>query len=157
MPIYEYYCESCDGVFEALRPMREASYPWPCPQCSREAQRIMPTSFNAFTFRDGYPRRIPDRGTYWHLGQEVKTLNTGGVPANEHPELYKPPRPPRKAKGELKAEAERQALAEKEEEHKKKEEYRSPPPGLKGQRKYDLELVGDWKQQQKREETKKSV
>jgi hypothetical protein len=50
----------------------------------------MPTSFTAFSFRDGYPRQLPDRGTYWHLGTEVKQMNTGGVPAFEHPELYKP-------------------------------------------------------------------
>jgi putative FmdB family regulatory protein len=95
MPLYEYYCESCNGVFEMLRSMRESSEPSPCPLCDRDSQRIMPTSFAAFTFRDGMPRRIPDRGTYWHLdGREVKTMNTGGVPMNEHPELYKPdPRP----------------------------------------------------------------
>ena len=51
--------------------MREASLPMPCPECNRDAARIM-SSFNAFVFRDGYPRRIPDKGTYWHLGQEVK-------------------------------------------------------------------------------------
>jgi len=90
MPLYEYYCQHCEGVFEQLRLMREASEPYPCPVCDREAPRIMPTSFSAFTFRDGYPRRIPDRGTYWHLDKEVKTMNTGGVPPNEHPELYKP-------------------------------------------------------------------
>jgi hypothetical protein len=50
----------------------------------------MPTSFTAFSFRDGLPRQLPDRGTYWHLGKEVKQMNTGGVPAFEHPELYKP-------------------------------------------------------------------
>jgi putative FmdB family regulatory protein len=95
MPLYEYYCESCDGVFETLRSMREASEPSSCPLCDHDSQRIMPTSFSAFTFRDGMPRRIPDRGTYWHHdGREVKHMNTGGVPANEHPELYKPdPKP----------------------------------------------------------------
>jgi hypothetical protein len=60
----------------------------------------MPTSFSAFTFRDGYPRRIPDRGTYWHLDKEVKTMNTGGVPANEHPELYRPKPKPTLSKGD---------------------------------------------------------
>jgi hypothetical protein len=49
----------------------------------------MPTSFTAFSFRDGYPRQLPDRGTFWHLGKEVKQMNTGGVPAFEHPDLYK--------------------------------------------------------------------
>ena len=90
MPLYEYYCNHCDGVFETLRSIREAAEPSPCPVCDRDGMRIMPTAFAAFTFRDGMARRIPDRGTYWHFDKEVKTMNTGGVPANEHPELYKP-------------------------------------------------------------------
>jgi putative FmdB family regulatory protein len=95
MPLYEYYCEHCNGVFELLRTMRESGEAASCPLCDGDSQRIMPTSFAAFTFRDGMPRRIPDRGTYWHLdGREVKHMNTGGVPMNEHPELYKPdPKP----------------------------------------------------------------
>jgi putative FmdB family regulatory protein len=104
MPLYEYYCESCNGVFEALRSMREASEPSNCPLCDRDSQRIMPTSFAAFTFRDGMPRRIPDRGTYWHHdGREVKTMNTGGVPMNEHPELYKPDPTPRPSAADIDA------------------------------------------------------
>lgn len=94
MPLYEYYCESCDGVFETLRSMREAGEPSPCPVCDRDGQRIMPTSFAAFTFRDGMPRRIPDRGTYWHLGKEVRKPITGGGTGYEHPEINKPkPKP----------------------------------------------------------------
>jgi putative FmdB family regulatory protein len=95
MPLYEYYCSSCDGVFEELRSMREASEPQPCPLCDHDSQRIMPTTFSAFTFRDGMPRRIPDDFKYWHHdGRKTKTMNKGGVPMNEHSELYKPP--PRK-------------------------------------------------------------
>jgi putative FmdB family regulatory protein len=101
MPLYEYYCQHCDGVFELLRSIREASEPGSCPLCDRDSQRIMPTSFSAFTFRDGMPRRIPDRGTYWHYNKEVKTMNTGGVPNGEHPELYKPPPRPVRSRGDL--------------------------------------------------------
>ena len=121
MPLYEYYCEPCDGMFEALRPIREASEPVPCPVCHRDAKRMMPTSFAAFTFRDGYPRRIPDKGTYWHLGKEVKSLVTGPVRPNEHPEINKPEPPPKKTKGEAadeqeakRLEREAKALEEKE-------------------------------------------
>jgi putative FmdB family regulatory protein len=89
MPLYEYYCANCDGIFEALRSVREASVPVPCPLCDRDSKRIMPTSFTAFTVREGLPRQLPDRGTYWHLGKEVKQMNRGGVPAFEHPETYK--------------------------------------------------------------------
>jgi len=33
MPLYEYFCEPCNGIFEELRPIREASDPVPCPEC----------------------------------------------------------------------------------------------------------------------------
>ena len=114
MPLYEYYCEQCDGIFEALRPMREAADPVPCPLCDRDGRRIMPTSFMAFTFRDGYPRRIPDKGTYWHLGKEVKQPVRGAFRPNEHPEINKPRPPPRKTKAELEVEKEKRQLKQKE-------------------------------------------
>jgi len=114
MPVYEFYCESCDGIFEALRPMREAADPVPCPLCDRDGQRIMPTSFMAFTFRDGYPRRIPDKGTYWHLGKEVKAPAKGPVRMNEHPEINKPPPPRRKTKAEREEAKEKKILQRKE-------------------------------------------
>jgi len=100
MPLYEYYCEPCHGIFEELRPMREATDPVPCPECFKDAQRIMPTSFAAFTFREGYPRRIPDDGKYYHLGTKVSKPVFGGRP-NEHPEVNKPTPKPRKLKGEI--------------------------------------------------------
>ncbi|MCA9823106.1 MAG: zinc ribbon domain-containing protein [Dehalococcoidia bacterium] len=89
MPLYEYFCEPCNGIFEELRPIREATVPVPCPECFKDASRIMPTSFAAFTFRDGYPRRIPDDGKFYHLGKKVSRLVTSGQP-NEHPEVNKP-------------------------------------------------------------------
>jgi putative FmdB family regulatory protein len=114
MPLYEYYCKHCDGIFESLRSIREASEPSPCPVCDRDGMRIMPTSFAAFTFRDGYPRKLPDRGTYWHLGKEVKKRMTGGVKPFQHPEINKPTPPRRKSKGELQVEKERNADRMKE-------------------------------------------
>ncbi|HEY4669806.1 MAG TPA: zinc ribbon domain-containing protein [Tepidiformaceae bacterium] len=89
MPLYEYFCETCNGIFEELRPMRESQEPVPCPQCYKDSPRIMPTSFSAFTFRDGYPRRIPDDGKFYHLGQKVSKPVTRARP-NEHPEINKP-------------------------------------------------------------------
>lgn len=100
MPLYEYFCQPCNGIFEELRPMREATEPVPCPQCYKDAARIMPTSFSAFTFRDGYPRRIPDDGKFYHLGHKVSSLITGGAP-NEHPEVNKPEPKKRKSKAEM--------------------------------------------------------
>ena len=75
----------------------------------------MPTSFSAFTMREGYPRAIPDRGTYYHLGKEVKSPVTGGVRMNEHPEIDKPKPKRRKSKGELEILADKQQIVAKEE------------------------------------------
>lgn len=65
MPMYEYFCGDCNGVFELLRPVREASNAQPCPVCDNDARRLMPTDFAAFVVREGLPRRIPDTGKYW--------------------------------------------------------------------------------------------
>ena len=99
MPLYEYFCEPCNGIFEELRPIREASDPVPCPQCYKDAKRIMPTSFAAFTFREGYPRRIPDDGSYYHLGKKGSKLVKSARP-NEHPEINKPEPKRKRSKGE---------------------------------------------------------
>ena len=112
MPLYEYYCEPCNGIFEAIRQMREAALPVPCPVCSRDGERIM-SSFNAFTFRDGYPRRIPDKGTYWHLGKEVKS-RAKRMKGWEHPELAKPKPVSRPARGEAIAQREQRVLQRKD-------------------------------------------
>jgi putative FmdB family regulatory protein len=114
MPIYEYFCEHCNGIFEELRSMRESSEPAPCPVCDREAPRIMPTSFAAFTFRDGIARRIPDRGTYWHLGKEVQKPITGTGVAWEHPEINKPNPPRTMSKGESEDVAEHERLKDRQ-------------------------------------------
>jgi putative FmdB family regulatory protein len=59
MPLYEYYCEKCDKVFEALRLLRESDATNPCPECGHDAERIMPTSFSAMSWAKGYPQRVP--------------------------------------------------------------------------------------------------
>src|SRR3989304_3600172 len=59
MPLYEYYCEKCERVFEALRPLSESDVAVPCPDCGRDADRIMPTSFSAMSWDKGYPQRVP--------------------------------------------------------------------------------------------------
>ena len=72
MPLYEYYCAEDNGIFELLRPVREASDPQPCPVCDGESKRIMPTDFAAFIVRDGMPRRIPDQGLFWGVEGQLK-------------------------------------------------------------------------------------
>ena len=88
MPLYEYLCEECEGIFEAVRPMKQADEAEPCPVCDTEGQRLMPSTFQAFIMRGGYPRRIPDRGTFWHLGKEVSYLPKQSEPG-EHPQIQK--------------------------------------------------------------------
>lgn len=61
----------------------------------------MPTSFAAFTLRDGYPRRIPDKGTFWHLGREVSKPVTGPARPYEHPELTTAEPPPTRSRGQV--------------------------------------------------------
>lgn len=65
MPVYEYFCGDCEGVFELLRPAREASNTQPCPVCDTDSRRLMPTEFAAYIYRQGLPRRIPDTGKFW--------------------------------------------------------------------------------------------
>ncbi len=132
MPLYEYYCGSCDGVFESLRSMREASEPAPCPLCDRDGERIMPTSFSAFTFREGMTRRIPDTGNYWHYNQQVKTKNTGGVPAGEHPETYKRPPASTKSKGDLEVEKDIDFYKRRHATRMKDSDFRKPVLGPDG-------------------------
>lgn len=93
MPLYEYYCNDCNGVFELLRPTRQAGDDQPCPECDADAKRIISREFAAFIFRDGLPRRLPDRGTFWHLGKEVARPITGPTSGLNHPDLIKK-RPP---------------------------------------------------------------
>ncbi len=114
MPLYEYYCKRCDGVFEAMGVISAASAPAPCPVCTRKAGRIPPTSFAAFTMREGYPRAIPDRGTYWHLEKEVKQPLRGSFRPNEHPELTRPEPRRRKSRGEVQIERDKRQAAAKE-------------------------------------------
>ena len=121
MPVYEYYCKRCDGVFEAIRPISQASEAQPCPVCAKKAERMMPTSFSAFTMREGYPRAIPDRGTYYHLGKEVKKPITGPTRMNEHPEINKPRPKPKKSKGDISALNDRRAAQAKEERRMRKD------------------------------------
>ncbi len=92
MPLYEYYCEDCDGVFELIRPVRESSDPQPCPVCDGDGQRLMPTQVHAFTMRGGMPRRIPDKGLYWSpKGQTTRPMTTND-PRKMEPYLVTEPR-----------------------------------------------------------------
>ncbi len=121
MPVYEYLCKRCDGVFEAILPIARAAERAPCPVCAKKGHRLPPSSFSAFTMREGYPRAIPDRGTYWHLEKEVKRPVTGAVRMNEHPEINQPEPKRRKTKGEQAISTERKRLEAKEKARARKD------------------------------------
>jgi putative FmdB family regulatory protein len=59
MPIYEYYCEKDDSVFEALRSIAVSERPAKCSKCGREAFRIMPTTFASMMRNKGLKERVP--------------------------------------------------------------------------------------------------
>jgi putative FmdB family regulatory protein len=59
MPLYEYYCDNCDKLFEALRSVQASDQPAKCPACGFDADRIMPTSFASMVRKDGWKQRAP--------------------------------------------------------------------------------------------------
>lgn len=59
MPIYEYYCEKEDRVFDALGSIATSDRPAKCPTCGRDAVRIMPTTFASLSRVKGLKERVP--------------------------------------------------------------------------------------------------
>jgi len=74
MPLYEYYCENCDEVFEALRPVNASEDPAPCPKCARDAERIMPTTFASMSRKGGWRQRVPYHHHSVRGGAPAKTI-----------------------------------------------------------------------------------
>jgi putative FmdB family regulatory protein len=59
MPLYEYYCDKCDRVFESLQSIARSDQPVACPDCGRKSDRIMPTSVAMMSRRQGVKERVP--------------------------------------------------------------------------------------------------
>jgi len=59
VPLYEYYCDKCDKVFDALRSVSASDRPASCPGCGSDADRIMPTTFASMSRREGWKQRVP--------------------------------------------------------------------------------------------------
>ena len=74
MPLYEYYCENCDEVFEALRSVGASDEPSPCPRCARDAERIMPTTFASMSRKEGYAQRVPYHHRPVRAGAPARTI-----------------------------------------------------------------------------------
>ncbi|MFC2020542.1 FmdB family zinc ribbon protein [Chloroflexota bacterium] len=58
MPIYEYVCHDCDSKFEKLRPVSQSAEKAPCPQCQKEAERVLSTFACVSTDETGMPSAI---------------------------------------------------------------------------------------------------
>lgn len=42
MPLYEYFCPSCNDTFEKLRPVQQADLATACPTCQKQSsQRVL--------------------------------------------------------------------------------------------------------------------
>ena len=59
MPIYEFYCQRDDKVFEAITSIAARDKPVKCPKCGREAVRIMPTTVATMSRVKGLVERVP--------------------------------------------------------------------------------------------------
>jgi putative FmdB family regulatory protein len=59
MPVYEYYCDNCKKVFDALGSITASDRPAKCPKCGRPADRIMPTAVATMSRRQGLRERVP--------------------------------------------------------------------------------------------------
>ncbi len=96
--------------------MLESSHHFHCHNSNPEAPRIK-TRIKPFTNRDGYPRRLPDKGTYWHMGKEVKK-RAKRMRWYDHPELTPPKPKPRPTKGDIQAAKDREAARIKDLRHR---------------------------------------
>ncbi len=58
MPIYEYVCPGCECKFELLRPLSKFNEPASCPQCNKDAERILSTFACFSTSENGLPSPV---------------------------------------------------------------------------------------------------
>jgi putative FmdB family regulatory protein len=58
MPLYEYFCPSCQRVFETLRPAKEADAPVSCPSCQQDSSQRILSLFANSVKTDGVPSPV---------------------------------------------------------------------------------------------------
>ena len=74
MPLYEYYCDKCEKVFEALRSVQASDQQVKCPKCGADSDRIMPTSFATMVRKDGWKQRAPFHHSLVRTEPSKKTI-----------------------------------------------------------------------------------
>jgi putative FmdB family regulatory protein len=55
MPIYEYYCPTCDQEFEVFRPFSESDADGTCPTCGAAVKKVP----SVFASNEGYSVKTP--------------------------------------------------------------------------------------------------
>ena len=93
MPLYEYYCDKCDKVFEALRSIKDSDQPAKCPACGATSDRILPTTFSSMVRKGGWRQRAP----FHQSGVRAETDGKKTV-ARVKPKAAAKPAPPAKRK-----------------------------------------------------------
>jgi putative FmdB family regulatory protein len=63
MAIYEYYCAKCKNVFQLQRPMSEFDKPATCPECGKNAERLL----SSFASKVDYNLQIPGKEPFRRL------------------------------------------------------------------------------------------
>lgn len=58
MPIYEYWCGSCEKEFEQMRPMSQSSDPAKCPTCGASSEKLP----SVFASKAEYTIKVPRSG-----------------------------------------------------------------------------------------------
>ena len=86
MPLYEYYCDNCDNVFESLRSIAQSDQPAKCPKCGSAADRIMPTTFSSMVRKGGWRQRAP-----FHQSDVRAELDGKKTIARVKPKAAEPP------------------------------------------------------------------
>jgi putative FmdB family regulatory protein len=74
MPLYEYYCEKCDAVFDALGSFSSSDKPAKCPNCGTASDRIMPTTVATMSHKQGWAQRVPFHHKQVRDEQRTRTI-----------------------------------------------------------------------------------
>lgn len=83
MPVYEFYCKKCNAIDEVVRPMKEASLPYDCPECGSVTARRY-TAPNVQTEGEQIPVMNPAFGTVMTPKQaEAEAKRRGWVAVGE--------------------------------------------------------------------------
>ena len=79
MPIYEYYCPTCQKEFELMRPFSEAGAPGKCPTCGAKSEKLV----SLFASKENYTIKVPTGSAY--RGKEKAAVKAGPTASGRAP------------------------------------------------------------------------